>query len=139
MKTLQKAKFNKTGWQLEFFVALMSSWSAFQLFILKQYNKKMLFQYLNRFFPCVKEKVNGSKKNNNEISEAFRSFVANNSSRIIEIKPITYDKNHFIEKLDNFLNSYSFNSKIFSSNNVFRINILRNEINDVYELLLDYE
>ena len=47
-------KRRSTDWQLNFFIAIMTSWTAFNIFYYKQFNKKMFDQYLKRFFRSIK-------------------------------------------------------------------------------------
>ena len=46
-------KAKHTNWQLKFFIAIMTSWTVFEIFYLKQYNKRMLDQYISKFFPYI--------------------------------------------------------------------------------------
>ena len=49
-------KKKSTNWQLNFFIAIMTSWTAFNIFYYKQFNKKMFDQYLKRFFRSIGSK-----------------------------------------------------------------------------------
>ena len=49
-------KKKSTNWQLKFFIAIMTSWTAFNIFYCKQFNKKMFDQYLKRFFRSIGSK-----------------------------------------------------------------------------------
>ena len=49
-------KKKSTNWQLKFFIAIMTSWTAFNIFYYKQFNKKMFDQYLKRFFRSIESK-----------------------------------------------------------------------------------
>ena len=49
-------KKKSTNWQLNFFIAIMTSWTAFSIFYYKQFNKKMFDQYLKRFFRSIGSK-----------------------------------------------------------------------------------
>ena len=55
-----KAKY--TDWQLNFFIAIMTSWTAFSIFYYKQFNKKMFDQYLKKFFRVLKKNNNIKSK-----------------------------------------------------------------------------
>ena len=49
-------KRRSTDWQLKFFIAIMTSWTAFSIFYYKQFNKKIFDQYLKRFFRSIGSK-----------------------------------------------------------------------------------
>lgn len=58
-------KAKHTNWQLKFFIAIMTSWTVFEIFYLKQYNKRMLDQYISKFFPyLIKGEKNERKPSN---------------------------------------------------------------------------
>ena len=92
-------KKKSTNWQLNFFIAIMTSWTAFSIFYYKQFNKKMFDQYLKKFFRVV-------KKNNNIKSKKINIDYNIETKKINEL--ISFLKKTRIESPDT-----SFRTEIF--------------------------
>lgn len=110
-----KAKY--TDWQLNFFIAIMTSWTAFSIFYYKQFNKKMFDQYLKKFFRVV-------KKNNNIKSKKINIDYNIETKKINEL--ISFLEKTRIESPDRF--------RLFKTEILFKKNTILLAIKNINDI-----
>ena len=131
-------KKKSTNWQLNFFIAIMTSWTVFNIFYVKQFNKKMFDQYLGRFFRTIKNEnfQKQSIKSKKESTIQYNTFIPSITALISFLKrtkvsspcekfdlTISFEKKTLLLAIRNVLNMRHelFSSTSFDCNNIMRM------------------